>query len=178
MTIGQLAEAENIKDGETVTIAGLLTSVQHKVARASGNPYGALTLEDFDGEMSVMLMGKTYAEFGRNLQPDQLVVVRGRVSNRDDSKNINAYSIETIEGAGDEIDNSALVLQFKEIAVTAETLEELSRILEVYPGHQEVHIRMVNDEGERLFALKQRVKQTGDLVAELKIAFGASVIAR
>lgn len=178
MTIGQLAEAENIKDGETVTIAGLLTSVQHKVARASGNPYGALTVEDFDGEISVMLMGKTYQEFGRNLMPDQVVVIRGRVSNRDDGKNINAYSIEQVEGAGDAEDFGPLLLKLKEIEATAETLEELGRILKLYSGHQEVHVKLVTEDAERLFALAHKVKVTGDLIAELKIAFGASVIAR
>jgi DNA polymerase-3 subunit alpha len=177
MSIGQLAEAD-IKDGETVTIAGLLTSVQHKVARASGNPYGALTVEDFDGEMSVMLMGKTYQEFGRNLMPDQVVVVRGRVSNRDDSKNINAYSIEQIEGSGDEEDYGPLLLKLKEIEATAESLEELGRILKLYAGHQEVHVKLVGEDAERLFALAHKVKVTGDLIAELKIAFGASVISR
>jgi len=177
MSIGQLAEAE-IKDGETVTIAGLLTSVQHKVARASGNPYGALTVEDFDGEISVMLMGKTYQEFGRNLMPDQVVVVRGRVSNRDDSKNINAYSIEQIEGSGDEEDYGPLLLKLKEIEATADALEELGRILKLYAGHQEVHVKLVGEEAERLFALAHKVKVTGDLIAELKIAFGASVISR
>lgn len=177
MSIGQLAEAD-IKDGETVTIAGLLTSVQHKVARASGNPYGALTVEDFDGEMSVMLMGKTYQEFGRNLMPDQVVVVRGRVSNRDDSKNINAYSIEQIEGSGDEEDYGPLLLKLKEIEATAESLEELGRILKLYAGNQEVHVKLVGEDAERLFALAHKVKVTGDLIAELKIAFGASVISR
>jgi DNA polymerase III subunit alpha len=177
MTIGQLSEAD-IKDGETVTIAGLLTSVQHKVARASGNPYGALTVEDFDGEISVMLMGKTYQEFGRNLMPDQVVVVRGRVSNRDDSKNINAYSIDQIEGSGDDDDYGPLLLKLKEIEATAETLEELGRILKLYAGHQEVHVNLVGEDAERLFALAHKVKVTGDLIAELKIAFGASVISR
>lgn len=178
MTIGQLAEAENIKDGETVTVAGLLTSVQHKVARASGNPYGALTVEDFDGEISVMLMGKTYQEFGRMLMPDQVVVVRGRVSNRDDSKNINAYSIEQIEGAGDEEDFGPLLLQLKEIDATAENIEELGRILSLYAGHQEVQVKLLAEDSERLFALRNKVKVTGDLIAELKISFGASVISR
>ena len=177
MSIGQLAEAE-IKDGETVTIAGLLTSVQHKVARASGNPYGALTVEDFDGEISVMLMGKTYQEFGRNLMPDQVVVVRGRVSNRDDSKNINAYSIEQIEGLGDDEDYGPLLIKLKEIEATAEALEELGRILKLYAGSQEVHVKLVSEDAERLFALAHKVKVTGDLIAELKIAFGASVISR
>ena len=50
-------------EGERVTVAGLITSVQHRVAKQSGNPYGMITVEDFNGEVTVMFMGKTYTEF-------------------------------------------------------------------------------------------------------------------
>ena len=50
-----------------------MTSVQHRVAKSSGNPYGMITVEDFDGEVTVMFMGKTYTEFqsmlSRRLDP-------------------------------------------------------------------------------------------------------------
>src|SRR6195952_1285056 len=69
-------------DGETVTIAGLLTSVQHRTARQSGNQYGMVTVEDFGGEITVMFMGKTYLEFGPALANDAIVVIKGRVSVR------------------------------------------------------------------------------------------------
>lgn len=175
-SIGQVASAENIKDGETVTIAGLITSVQHKVARASGNPYGAVTLEDFDGEINVMLMGKTYAEFGRNLVADQVVVVRGRISQRDDGNSLNAYSIETIEGTGDDEARGPLLLQLQEAEATRESLQELARILETYPGTNEVQIGLVSGDQVREFSLPHRVKVSADLIGELKITFGASIL--
>ncbi|MES1170304.1 MAG: DNA polymerase III subunit alpha, partial [Leifsonia sp.] len=62
-SIADLVGSDNIQDGETVTIAGLVTSVQHRVAKASGNQYGMITVEDFGGEMTVMFMGKAYQEF-------------------------------------------------------------------------------------------------------------------
>jgi DNA polymerase-3 subunit alpha len=85
MSITDLHASETIADGETVTIAGLVTSVQHRVARTSGNPYGAVTVEDFEGELNVMLMGKTYQEFGRNLEADQIVVVSRFKFTRDET---------------------------------------------------------------------------------------------
>ncbi|MCT7009313.1 hypothetical protein M1749_23500, partial [Salmonella enterica subsp. enterica serovar Oranienburg] len=61
--IHDLLASEDIDDGAQVTVAGLVTSVQHRVAKASGNPYGMITVEDFNGEVTVMFMGKTYTEF-------------------------------------------------------------------------------------------------------------------
>jgi DNA polymerase III subunit alpha len=47
LSITELLAGEAASDGETVTIAGLLTSVQHRTARQSGKPYGIVTVEDF-----------------------------------------------------------------------------------------------------------------------------------
>jgi DNA polymerase-3 subunit alpha len=49
-SIHDLLASEDVNDGDIVTVAGLVTSVQHRVAKQSGNPYGMITVEDFDGE--------------------------------------------------------------------------------------------------------------------------------
>jgi DNA polymerase-3 subunit alpha len=175
MSITDLHASETVADGETVTIAGLVTSVQHKVARASGNPYGAVTVEDFEGELNVMLMGKTYQEFGRNLEADQIVVVRGRVSQRDDGKTLNAYSIETIEGGGDG-PAGPLVLKLQESEATREVLEDLDRILRSNSGTDEVQVRLVSADQERMFKLQPTVRISGELIGELKVLLGASCL--
>jgi DNA polymerase-3 subunit alpha len=175
MSITDLHASETLADGETVTMAGLVTSVQHRVARASGNPYGAVTIEDFEGELNVMLMGKTYQEFGRNLEADQVVVVRGRVSQRDDGKSLNAYSIETIEGGGDG-PSGPIVLKIQDADATREVLEELDRILKVHKGGDEVQVRLLGADQERLFKLQPTVKISGELIGELKVLLGASCL--
>ena len=175
MTITDLHASETIADGETVTMAGLVTSVQHRVARASGNPYGAVTIEDFEGELNVMLMGKTYQEFGRNLEADQVVVVRGRVSQRDDGKSLNAYSIEMIEGGGVG-PSGPIILKIQEAEATREVLEDLDRILRTNAGPDEVQVRLVSGEQERLFKLQPTVKISSELIGELKVLLGASCL--
>src|SRR5690349_8814030 len=59
-SIHDLLSSEDVNDGDQVTVAGLVTSVQHRVAKSSGNPYGMITVEDFDGEVTVMFMSRTY----------------------------------------------------------------------------------------------------------------------
>ncbi len=78
---------------DTVVIAGLVTSVQHRIAKNSGNQYGMIQVEDFSGEITVMFMGKAYQEFAPALKSDSIVVVRGRVSLRDDGMNLHAHSV-------------------------------------------------------------------------------------
>jgi DNA polymerase-3 subunit alpha len=125
--------------------------------------------------MTVMFMGKTYQEFGRNLQADQMVVVRGRISNRDDGKSLNAYSIENIEGSGD-THVGPLVLRVNDADATRETLEELDRILKVHQGDSEVQVKLVGVDGERMFKLQPTVRVTVDLIGELKVLLGAKCL--
>ena len=102
VAIADLLATESTQDGETVTIAGLVTSVQHRTAKNSGNQYGMIQVEDFGGEITVMFMGKAYQEFAPALVGDSIVVVRGRVSMRDDGMNLHAYSIFSPDlGQGD-----------------------------------------------------------------------------
>jgi DNA polymerase-3 subunit alpha len=135
-----------------------------------------VTIEDFDGEMSVMLMGKTYQEFGRNLETDQVVVVRGRISQRDDGNSLNAYSIETIDASA-ESGGGPLVLRILETEATREVLEELDRILRVHAGREEVRVKLVvAGQEERIFKLQPTVKITADLFGELKVLLGSSCL--
>jgi DNA polymerase-3 subunit alpha len=71
-----------LADGETVTIAGLITQVQHRIARSSGNQYAQVSVEDFSGEITVMFMGKTYQEFRDLLVEDACRVLPLKLLNR------------------------------------------------------------------------------------------------
>jgi DNA polymerase-3 subunit alpha len=175
MTIGEVASSESLRDGESITIAGLITLVQHKVARQSGNAYASITIEDFEGEMQVMLMGKTYLQFARNLEADQLVVVRGNISQRDDGNSLRAQSIEAIEG-GPETIRGPLIVKVPEAEATRQLLEELDRILRAHAGSEEVQVKLTGDSADRLFTLQPRVNITNDLTGELKVLLGASCL--
>jgi DNA polymerase-3 subunit alpha len=174
-TIGEITSSETLQDGESVIIAGLVTQVLHKVARQSGNPYAAVTVEDFEGEMQVMLMGKTYQEYAKNLETDQVVMIRGNISQRDDGNSLRANSIETIEGGADFI-RGPVVLRVPEAEATREILEELDRILQVHTGSEEVQVKLVGEVGERLFKLQPRVKITSELYGELKVLLGSKCL--
>jgi DNA polymerase-3 subunit alpha len=175
MTIGEISSSESLSDGESVTIAGLITQVQHKVARQSGNAYASVTVEDFEGEMQVMLMGKTYLQYAKNLEADQLVVIRGNISQRDDGNSLRAQSVETIEGSADTI-RGPLIIKVPEAEATRNLLEELDRILRAHAGSEEVQVKLTGDAVDRLFTLQPRVNITSDLTGELKVLLGASCL--
>jgi DNA polymerase-3 subunit alpha len=177
-TIGDLLTSEDIGDGETITIAGLISSVTHRVARASGNPYANVTIEDFEGEISVMFMGKTYKEYSEALVNDEVVVVRGRVNLRDDGFVISAFSMDNIAIASESITQGPLRLQFAEADATRAVLENLDATLRAHPGNEEVQLSFIDEINPRSFKLQPTVKISDDLIGELKALLGAGCVAQ
>lgn len=168
--------ADTAEDGDTVTLAGLITNVQHRVARNSGNQYGIFSLEDFGGELEVMVLGKTYTEFRPALVPDQVVVVRGRVRTRDDGFTVHANMIDTPDVQP--IDESRpLELRIPERRASMTAMRELRSLLERHSGPTDVRLALERPEVLRVFSLPQKVRVSSDLFGEIKSLLGPASIA-
>ncbi|MBB4071908.1 DNA polymerase III subunit alpha [Canibacter oris] len=173
-TVGQLLEAEKV-DGETVTLAGLLTKVEHATSKA-GKQYGKVLLEDFSGEMQVLFMGNSYGENAHKLAADQVVAIRGRLNQRDDGVAMHAYSVTTIDTANVEA-APVLRLQLHSRRATVEVCEKLLVVLQRYEGASEVQLELLDDSGTvRIFELHQRVRVGADIISEIKALLGAGAI--
>ncbi|SIN78270.1 DNA polymerase-3 subunit alpha [Agromyces cerinus subsp. cerinus] len=175
-SILDLTTSDSTQDADTVTVAGLVTSVQHRIAKASGNQYGMITVEDFSGEITVMFMGKAYQEFAPGLQADSIVVVRGRVSMRDDGMNLHAYSVFTPELGQDE-ESGIVKITLPDQRATQETTEALREVLVRHHGETEVRITLTKGRVGRVFEVGQYpVKVTADLYGELKSLLGPNCL--
>jgi len=171
-SITDLLASEATEDGDTVTVAGLITSVQHRIAKKSGNQYGMIQVEDFGGEITAMFMGKAYEEFSHELVSDTVVVVRGRVSLRDDGMNLHAFSVFAPD-LGQGADQSTLAITISETRATTDTVQALSDVLARHLGAAEVRLKLiVKGNTARVFELPYRVTVSSDLFGELKSLLG------
>jgi DNA polymerase-3 subunit alpha len=171
VTIDELITSESIVDGDTVTIAGLVTDIQRRVARNSGKPYAMVEIEDFTGQQTVMFLGKTYLDFGNDLATDVVVSIRGRVSARDEGKAITVQDM-TIPDISRATVAGPLGIRVDERRATTGVVEKLQDILTRHPGDVEVRLTLVRPEATRLFELPQRVVVSSDLFGELKSLLG------
>jgi DNA polymerase-3 subunit alpha len=170
-SIADLLASEQTQDADTVTIAGLITSVQHRIAKKSGNQYGIIQVEDFGGDIDVMFMGKAYQEFAPALINDSIVVVRGRVSLRDDGMNIHAYSLFAPD-LGQTGDSGTLAITLTEARATTDTVTALGDVLIRHRGSSEVRLKLIKNDSARVFELPYQVTISADLFGELKSLLG------
>ena len=176
LSISQFLASEQLKDGEVITLAGLVTSTVTKIGRKSNKPYTIVSLEDFDSELQFMLMG-SIQEQNRNLGADQVVAVRGQVTTRDEARSLRVYEITQIEGSA-EGENHPIELQIKDTQATKENLERLDKILDNHQGYSQVILHMHSRSGGRSFELPKLVRYSTGLVAEIKGLFGLGALSQ
>ncbi|CAN5168566.1 DNA polymerase III subunit alpha [soil metagenome] len=176
VTIAELLDGEIATEGEQVTVAGLVTSVQHRIARNSGNQYAIVTVEDFGAELTIMFLGKTYQEFSPALTNDAIVVVRGRVSLRDDGMNLHAASMFTPD-LGQSLGSGPLVISVPEVRATTDVVTALNDVLIRHSGTTEVRLKLMKGEAARIFEVPYPVSVSADLYGELKSLLGPNCVA-
>ena len=163
----------SVEDGVTVNLAGLITQVQHKVARNSGNQYAILVLEDYSGELEVTVMGKLYTALKEKLIPDRVVTLRGRVSKREDRASVQALELNPLEIAREH--GGLVKIAIMEQFATKDKVAALNELLVRYPGEVEVQLTL-NLEKPQHFMLPHRIRVVPELFGEIKAMFGADAI--
>jgi DNA polymerase-3 subunit alpha len=140
-TIVRLMNEENPRDGASVTLAGLITSVQPRVSKKNGKLWATVVLEDLTGSAEINFFPATYQAVSTMLTQDAVAVVTCRVQDRDGSIQLSAQDLSL--PSGDLLPDSPLDLQVPERMCTQELMGSLAGILRSYPGSAPVrlHIR-------------------------------------
>ena len=77
-------EKPKLEDKQVVKYGGMITAKSVKRTKQDNKEFCFLTVEDMYGTVEVAVFSKAYEKFGNRLQMDQVLVVQGRVSVRED----------------------------------------------------------------------------------------------
>ncbi|MEP6599725.1 MAG: DNA polymerase III subunit alpha [Actinomycetota bacterium] len=172
MTIATLL-ADGPGDGQPVTVAGILSSVNRRVTKA-GAPWAQAVLEDLEGSLELLFFPATYAQVGISVAEDAVVVVRGRADARDDTVKLIVSDLTlpdlTMRPSG------PIVVSLPPARCTPPMVDRLREVLAAHPGTTEVHLDLVN--GARRHRLKlgdgYRVTPSAGLMGDLKALVGST----
>ena len=176
-----IGEDSHVRDGETVTVAGMLTGVSRRIAKSSGNQYASVELEDPSGAtITVMFFSRAYETMGAALADDLICSIRGRVQRRDDgSVNMSAQELQILE-ISDDGRAAPITIVVPEYLVTEANLKELKETLRDHRGTADVRMLIRTRDKEQLVLLDAsvRVEPNPSLFGEIKTIFGPSCIRR
>jgi DNA polymerase-3 subunit alpha len=156
MSITSVLGEDGPQDGAIITIAGMITSLSRRIAKASGNAYGPIA--------SV-------------LAEDLIVVVKGRLQKRDDGAitlNCMELSVPDLsEGLG-----GPLVITMPTHKATEAVVTELGDVLRTHRGNSEVRLHLQGDTRTEIMGLPVhlRVNPSPSLFGDLKVLLGPACL--
>ena len=107
-----------------------------------------------------------------------VVAVRGRVNNRDDGRNINAYSVQILNAPIDDEYLGKIHVRISNEKANREVLERIQHIIKHHQGNSEMMITIASGESDRTFTLPGRVRYSTEFIGELKVLLGMDCIVR
>jgi DNA polymerase-3 subunit alpha len=181
-----LADLGNKQDGSWVTVGGIVTECK-KIRTKSGNQMMFATLDDVEGQVEMLVFKADQAESAGVIEPDAIVVVRGRLDHKDRGETkLVVQEAERFEPDAAEIAAAPAVASAPSgpVEVTVEEciysealIEEIKAVLEHHKGDTQVHLAILGAEG-RTTLLKCgedfRVNPSGRLRSELDHLLGTA----
>ncbi len=170
-TIGQLLLDEDRPDGSTVTISGLVTSVQRKITKR-GDAWAMVTLEDLEGALDVLLFPSAYQLASTLLTEDAIITVRGRLSRSKDQPELHGQEVSLPDLADGP--SGPVVVSLPSTRCTVPVVEQLKDVLGTHPGVTEVRLRLMTKTTTTVMKLDDRLRVTPSpaLFADLKALLG------
>ena len=171
-----IRELENRKEGETVTIGGLVSSVRQTMTK-KGDPMAFVQLEDTTGVVEVVVFSKAFTAARPLLEQDRIVIVKGRVDQRGGGET-KLVAFEVME-----FDAVAIIgivrIEVDARNAPADAIERLRRICEEYHGDHPVVVDLQTSSGNRRLRLGPgfRVRPDQALFAEISASVGTVTIA-
>ena len=174
-TIGQLLLDEERADGSTVTISGLITSVQRKITKR-GDAWAMVTVEDLEGAIDVLLFPSAYQLSSTLLNEDAIVTIKGRLSRSKDQPELHGQEISVPDLSDGP--SGPVVISLPSTRCTPPVVEQLKDVLGTHPGVTEVQLRLLTKTSTTVLRLDDglRVTPTPALFADLKALLGPSCL--
>ncbi|MGZ8783432.1 MAG: DNA polymerase III subunit alpha, partial [Gaiellaceae bacterium] len=170
-----LAELEKRRDGETVTVGGIVAAVKQLTTK-KGEPMVFLTLDDPTGGGEVVVFNSTYATARELCTPDRVLIVKGRI----DHKQQGETKLIALEVSGFEAVQARTEIRFKLDARAAKAglIRDLAHLVKDYPGPSRVLVALETSMGPKTLALGPgyTVAIGTDFLTEARTLLGADAI--
>ena len=173
----ELSEAETLGDGDLVTVAGIVSSIARRYSK-KGEPYAQFRLEDLAGGITVVVFPGQYDSVQHLLEPDAILLVKGRADRRGRGDELQLRAVEITEpdlgGAGRRAEpEGVLQVDVAAASATKAVIAKLKELLAAHPGRTPVRVRFLSSHGVRPLEVGTfRVEPGAGMLSELRLLLG------
>jgi DNA polymerase III subunit alpha len=171
----RLTEVDRRRDGEIVTVGGLISAIKQLTTK-KGEPMVFLQLEDVTGGAEVVVFNSVYAQCRELLVDDGVVVVKGRVDHKQAGETkVLAMEVTAFEAVPE---RREVRLKVDARVARAGLIRELAVLVKDFPGEAPVYVALDTSAGPKTFTFGPgyRVAPVPDFFAEAKALLGEAAV--
>jgi DNA polymerase-3 subunit alpha len=173
-TDASLAELDRRRDGEVVTVGGIVSALK-QVTTKKGEPMVFVRLDDVVGSAECVVFNSVYAEAHELLAPDAVLVVKARVDHKEGETKLIAIEVARFEAVPE---RREVRLKLDARRVRAGIIRELAGVVKDFPGEAPVVVALETSAGPKMLAFgpEYRVRPEPDFFAEVKALLGEAAV--
>ncbi len=174
-TDATIAELERRRDGESVTVGGIVGEVKQLTTKR-GEPMVFLRLDDVTGGVDCVVFNSTYASAAELCVTDRILILKGRVDHKEGETKLVVQEVNAFESVAAKRD---VRLRIDATRIGAGVIGELAAVIRDFPGESPVLLDCMTSEGKKVyeFGHKFRVEPAPDFYAEVRALLGESALA-
>lgn len=143
--VSKLAEQE---DKSTISIAGVLAAVDKRFSKKGGKPFAIVTLEDFTGQLEVMIWSEAYNKSVQYLEVAKVVSITGRLDMRDEGPRLSTNEVKPLKRP--ELQEKPVLLTIDRVKNSEHDLLTIRDIVGQHPGKRRIELQMETGGGRQL----------------------------
>ena len=167
LTISQISKAHENKE---IVVGGVLEILKITSTRKNAEMMAILKLEDTESQIEVFAFPRVYQEYLKNIRSGNLVIVKGKVSIKEDTPKIISSKILSLEEALENIPSLEITLPDTQ----EETLHKLREIFISFPGNTVIFLHFL-DPRLKLIKIKvneHKIKVCEEFISRLSLLVG------
>jgi DNA polymerase III subunit alpha len=170
-----LAELERRRDGEVVTVGGIVGAVKQLTTK-KGEPMVFLRLDDVTGGAETVVFNSVYAQARELCVTDRILIVKGRVDHKEGETKLLATEVAPFEAIPE---RREVRLRLDARRAHAGVVRELAALLRDFPGEAPVFVEIESETSFRRLELGAgyRVAPDSDFFAEVRHLLGEGAVA-
>jgi len=174
-TDATIAELERRRDGESVTVGGIVGDVKQLTTKR-GEPMVFMRLDDVTGGIDCVVFNSTYAAAAELCTTDRVLVVKGRVDHKEGETKLVVQEINAFESVAA---RREVRLRIDATRTPAGVIRELATVIRDFPGESRVLVDCITSHGSVMYAFgsRFRVEPAPDFFAEVRALLGESAFA-
>jgi DNA polymerase-3 subunit alpha len=173
-TDATIAELERRRDGETVTVGGIVGEVRQLTTKR-GEPMVFMRLDDVTGGIDCVVFNSTYTSSHELCVTDRVLIVKGRVDHKEGETKLVLQEVSAFESVAA---RREVRLRIDAMRTPAGAIRDLAALIRDFPGESRVVVDCVTSQGNVVYALgsRFRVEPAPDFYAEVRALLGESAL--